>query len=557
MKCFAILIPLVLLLTSIPPVLAVNHEEPPKIYIFTDYLTAAYYVAHLNSSFRVVLTDNPSETQMKLEGMGLKTDLFLEKKDCLLRKVNPRDLAYLLVYSNLTGDRSFITNETSLKRALSHMEGIVKQVSQRNASIAVLFFSSDGPEYSLLAAYASILRGAKLLDLDTLDVIPSSISDVKYLILITKPLTSRNYERYDAILKLATSVDRDPYLDVPLGVVTGPRIDTPFIMLLGPEVFQFVQRRRLRGISLVEDLPLTRKVQYIASSFGYDAEIIHPDVEYSNVTYVTAVSVLEGARGGIVYLNLHGNPYVMALKADGYPVLSSSSAGFAKAYGSIVLTLSCGTLKFSDLDNPSESVAYSILRAGAFAYIGARKVEFSIGSEAGTSYPDLILLMLFNGKSLGEAVMTVNNLHIREFQEEGISNVEAAYEILLGDPTLKIGRGAESFYEFRKVNGEYVVNIRSTTPTIYVRLNVSGNVTPDVEADLPSLFYKWYMDEKGLLLYISTLSSSYSGYFSEGSMVRIKLEAKHRYLEIVPYLAIFLVVVASLGTILRSRRGRG
>ncbi len=534
---------LILILTPTAPTLASNQTGGlPTVHLFEDYREASEFFLHMGSNERIVISRNLSSTGDQLEELGFPVEI--GPRGVMPGEVDPHDLAYFLLYLKERG----ITKADfgSLREKSNH---IFEELSSRESESTVLFYSSDGPEYSLLAAYTAFLREAKLIDLDFVQSSRELLKGSEYVILVTKPLTAENYERYLNIVDTLISLDDDPYLDASLGILTGPDVTAPFLMLLASDT----AFKRLRGLSLVEDLPLARKVEFIASSHGLSARILHPDVKHSNLTGKESIRVLKEARKGIIYLNLHGNPYVMALRTEGDVILTPTIVRSSRPLGTIVITLSCDTLRFDELDDPRGSIAYSFLEAGAFAYIGATKVEFSIGSEAGTSYPDLILMMALTGRTLGEAVMTVNNLHIKESSEMGISPSEAAYEVLLGDPTLSLSAHRVP-YEVERSDRAYRVDILKTTPVLYLQLPDGKDFLPDVEADLPSVYFKWYSDERGMFVYVSTLSSSFSGYFREGMSVRIELKTRHGYLEYVPYVAIMLLTALSLTALVRARR---
>ncbi len=547
-----------MIIISFPYVPLDSSRSLPMIYLTDDIKTAAYYTSSLNDSYRIILSNNINITEQRLKRMNILSKVVTIRRDVNIENLSSRELAYLLVYLHEISKPDILYNKSKLRSILSGLDDIIKEVSDRKSNYAVLFFSSDGTYYAILAAYAAILKKARMIDMDSIDINPVSLKSVNYLIMITKPLTNVNYGRYNEVLKLALNIDNDPYLDASLGVLTGVTIDTPFILLLGPTFISFTSSKALGGISLEDGLPLARKIEYISSFYGYNSKIIHPNVRYSNVTPEVALLTLNKAKGGIIYLNLHGNPYVMALKSDGYPIITSSLIRKAEIDGSITITLSCDTLKFSELGDPSESIAYSMLQAGTLAYVGSRKVEFSIGSEAGTSYPDLLLLMLMNGYSIGEAVMTINNFHIMEFQKGGIKNTEAAYEIVLGDPSLRIRGNSKFPYRIRRITDrKYEIRLLNMIPTVYARLtDLQGNVKDiHIESKLPSIYYAWYADDRGMSIYISTLSSSYSGYFPKESRILIEISTNHWYMELIPYIVILLIIIASLGMMLYSRKG--
>ncbi|MCS7103467.1 MAG: C25 family cysteine peptidase, partial [Candidatus Korarchaeum sp.] len=265
-----------------------------------------------------------------------------------------------------------------------------------------------------------------------------------------------------------------------------------------------------------------------------------------NLTEETVKSAVN-VEGGLIYLSLHGNPYVMALRPDSYLVVTARTVKQLDTFSSIIITLSCSTLKFSDLENPEDSIAYSFLDSGALAYVGSTKVEFSLKSEFGTSYPDLLLLLLMNGSSLGEAVKIVNNLKISG--SEGRDN-ESVSEVLLGDPTLRI-YNMEVPFRTSGVDGRYIVEVEETIPTLFLRLRESGN--PFIVSEVPELHMEWYRDDEGIFIYITALSTSYAGYFKAGDRIEVKMRGSEGVLSLLPYVLILLMIAMSLVSLLRHR----
>ncbi len=492
---------------------------------------------------RIILTSNAERLKNIISNYDISFNIIPKDEygDKLIEKLDPHKLAYALLYASES------LKEISIRDILALINDTDKFEDKfsRGRDVSVLFYSSDGIEYSFLASYAALLRNASLLDAES-NFDPSLLRDVSYVIVVTRPLTKDNYQRYTRLLEIMTKIDDDPYIDASFGLITGNYIETPFLMLLANELLQLP--RELVGISLVEDLPLARKVERISSLMGLPSKIYHPDLSYSNLTGDFVRSLLRGRS--IIYLSLHGNPYVMALKSDGYPVITASTVRGSAIPGSIIITLSCDTLKFEDLTNPEESVAYSFLDSGALAYIGSTRVEFSISSEFGTSYPDLMLMLLMNGESLGDAVRIVNNLRIRE--SRGKPDDGAANELLLGDPTLKL-RPNELPFEVRGEGGIYRIRIMSETPTIFLRVPERGS--PSINSDKPSIYSNWFEDDGGTFIYITTLSTTYAGYFSPGDKVEVEIRKIVDLMKLLPYISILIIVLVTILVFSKLPRG--
>jgi len=495
-------------------------------------------------SARIILTSDAERLKDMIYSYDISFNIIPkdEYNDKLIEKLDPHKLAYTLLYASEHLEDISVRDILALINDTDKFEDKLS----RGRDISVLFYSSDGIEYSFLASYAALLRNASLLDAES-NFDPSLLRNVSYVIVVTRPITRDNYQRYARLLEMMTKIDDDPYIDASFGLITGNYIETPFLMLLASDLPRVP--RELVGISLVEDLPLARKVEWISSLMGLPSKIYHPDLSYSNLTGDLARSLLRD--GSIIYLSLHGNPYVMALKSDSYPVITASTIRGLKIPGSIIITLSCDTLKFEDLTNPKESVAYSFLDSGALAYIGSTKVEFSVGSEFGTSYPDLLLMLLMSGESLGDAVRIVNNLRIRS---EGKSDDRAANELLLGDPTIKL-RSNELPFEVRREEGIYRIRIVNETPTIFLRVPERGS--PSIDSDKPSIYSNWFEDDEGTFIYITTLSTAYAGYFSPGDKVEVRMRESVDFMKFLPYISILVIVLVTISILFKLPRGSG
>ena len=494
--------------------------------------------------YRFILTNNTKKVTNILLNMDLSFEILTKSgEDELIKRMSPHELAYALLYASELGKGIRMEDLLLLSERVSEFEALL---SRARSNVSVVFFSSDGNYYAFLAAYTAILKGASLLDMDAgFDL--SYLQGVSDVIVVSGPLWRGNSDRYSKMLNLFTKIDDDPYLDVSFGVLTGNYLETPFLMLLWDEILGNIGFQGLVGISLTEDLPITRKVERISSILGLSPKVYYPDLSYSNLSEETVRSILR-VRGGFIYLSLHGNPYVMALRPDGLPVLTAQTVKQLDVIGSIIFTLSCSTLKFSDISDPENSVAYSFLDSGALAYVGSTKVEFSLRSEFGTSYPDLLLLLLMNGSSLGEAVKIVNNL---KMSGSGSRDVESASEILLGDPTIRIS-GARTPFRVSGGDGRYLVDIEEATPTLFLRVKESGR--PSILSDVVEPHVEWYRDEEGTFIYITSLSTSYAGYFGAGDRIEVEIVGSSEGpLSLLPYVLILSLIVISLISLLRER----
>ncbi|HFC49322.1 MAG TPA: hypothetical protein ENJ59_01165, partial [Thermofilum sp.] len=156
--------------------------------------------------------------------------------------------------------------------------------------------------------------------------------------------------------------------------------------------------------------------------------------EHENLTRERLIDSLK-QTSGIVFINLHGNPYGMAKTTTGPYVVTAHSLEEVNSRN-IIITLSCSTCNFNEIFDPKNSIALAFISKGALAYIGARKVEYAGELETSTAFPELITYMLLRGYSLGSAVRWINNIHIRA--ASGVDPWIAAYTCLLGDPDLRL-----------------------------------------------------------------------------------------------------------------------
>ncbi|RDD54110.1 MAG: hypothetical protein BA066_00645 [Candidatus Korarchaeota archaeon NZ13-K] len=490
---------------------------------------------------RFILTQNAEKVKNIMENMNMSFKILRESPgDDFLRAMDPHDLAYALLLAS--GLERVDASELPLLR--DRARELEKEISQRRSDVSVVFFSSDGSDYAFLAAYAAVLKDAKLLDMDR-GFDASLLRGSSTVIVVTRPLWANNSVRYERMMEHFTKIDEDPYLDVSFGILTGNSIETPFLMLMSDEILRRIPPARFVGISIIEDLPLAWKVERVASMMGLPTEVYHPDLSHSNMTEDAVSSILSSGRG-IFYLSLHGNPSVMALRSDGYVLLGASTVRRLDIFGSMIITLSCSTLKFSEMESPNGSIAYAFLDSGALAYVGSTRVEFSVGSEFGTSYPDLLLSLLMNGTSLGEAVKIVNNLKIGDSG----GRRDSASEVLLGDPTLRIGPGRLPFRVSGR-GGRYIIEINGATPTLFLRVREEG--VPSVTSGVPGLHVKWYGDEEGIFIYITTLSTSYAGYFESGDSVKVEMRKPIAEIGIIPYFLLMITVAISLIQLVRRR----
>ncbi len=418
--------------------------------------------------------------------------------------------------------------------------------------VAILFYSSDGWEYSLLASYMALIKGGKPVDLTYFE---DNLTDVlrgsKYLVLVTPPIHKANLGRVKRLIRLASSFDEDPYIDVPYGIMTGLSVSDVYNMVLLSDLY--AREREMGGISLYDSIPLLNKLSYIARSAGLIVKTLKSDPQNRNISYADLRGFMEG-RSGILYVNLHGNPQAMALTQTGPLVLDYSNVPNLK--GAVVLTFSCNTLKFEEIEDPTASIAYNFVAKGASAYVGSNRLEYLYGREVGTSYPDMLLLLTLRmNYTLGEAVMILNNMHIRELMMKGVNNIDAAYEVLIGDPTLRLFRGKRALIEVSLISpNEFKAVLKEELPSIYLSFDTRVNwdsIKPRVEVKgLPSVYVAWYSEKAGeksrVHIYLTTSLYDYLGNLDPTNLIFVKIIEESPIINVLPY-AIILITVLLVG----------
>jgi len=273
-----------------------------------------------------------------------------------------------------------------------------------------------------------------------------------------------------------------------------------------------------------------------------------------NLTSVRLREELE-RTSGIVYVNLHGNPYCMATRTTG-PCLIGYWNMPMIGPRTIVVTLSCSTCDLEEVRRGKYSVALAYLSKGALAYIGARRIEYSGDLETSTAYPEFIVQALMDGWSLGEAVRVVNNFHIRQYKK--VEPWVAAYTCLIGDPDLVVSEKEEPSCK-AEIRGDTIrVEITRETCCAFTQIPVDFSLEEvKFEKKRPDIYIRVFITQEGgtkiLNLYLTRKISKELGDLAPGEVFEIKVIRKMGLeTSILIGLAITLGLIA-LGYILRKK----
>ncbi len=466
-----------------------------------------------------------------------------------LSSLNNSALSLVVWYLGSTRGESSSPNEI-YRRALSKLK--------EKRELSVLFYSSDGWEYSLLASYLSLIKSGKPVDLDKFNdtEVSSLIDGSKYVTLVTPPIYKDNVDRLRRLIRIVSTLDDDPYIDLPYSLLTALSPNDIYNMLLSSELMNWSE---FRGVSLFDSIPLLNKMAYIASSAGLKTQVVRSDAYGSNLTVSTMKKFINGSSG-ILYINLHGNPEVMAPTQRGPIVLSYTS--IPNLTGAIILTFSCNTLKFNEITDPSRSIAYNFISKGASAYIGSNRVEYLYGREVGTSYPDMLLLMMLReGMTIGEAVMVLNNMHIKSLLSRGLEVEDAAYEVLIGDPTLKPPNPVKVKINTFRFDNTFKFKLREPLPSLYLEVETSidwDKVKLEINVNgLSSFYHEWYADHDAgdrtrVHIYLTTSVFDYLGNIGENNEISLNIYMEEPIREAIPYI-IMLVTILLMG--IKASRG--
>jgi len=362
------------------------------------------------------------------------------------------------------------------------------------------------------------------------------------------------------VYKSAIDAYEGRYLKVSVGVLSGVTFEDALAFMMRNLFYNELVgswKRRLAAIYMSEGMALAKKIFRIAINANLTVNQMVSEKakvdEYVNATRVLSSGSL------ITYINLHGNPLAMSPMQIGPILLSGIKYSREIPYmsPSIVLTFSCDTARFHDpyLKDPSESIALSFIARGAVAYVGAITLEFSSGIEIDTAHTELILMLLLQGKELGDIVRIVNNLHIAS--NKNIKPHLAAYTVLLGDPSLSMKPViTEKLYSLETVesNKRYLVKILAETPVVYLEIPVSvkSEDIKKVEVIDRNIVSWSFIEKQGenslISIFVTRELSLEVGDFEPGDTIKVKVIIKEPewILYLIPVIIVFVAIIIYL-----------
>ncbi len=318
----------------------------------------------------------------------------------------------------------------------------------------------------------------------------------------------------------------EKYLKAAVGIITGTSEACAWSLAL--RSYYYLEHQAAPSTSLLvymEDGALL--AEKIARVLLREKVKITRLVAEQNLTRTSMVDELKRSHG-IVFINLHGNPWCMATRQVGPCLVTAHSIGPVSTRA-IIVTLSCKTCDIEEVGLAESSIAVSFVSKGALAYIGARKLEYTGLLETSTAYSELIVQALADGLTVGEAVRQVNNLHISESKTN--KPWLAAYTCLLGDPDITVTEKREPAYEAKLLDSKLRITVRRETCCILARINVTfGEKEVKLELRRPDLFVRTYYTRSPsgyvLNIFITRKISRELGDLAPGEIITFKVIRK-------------------------------
>lgn len=368
------------------------------------------------------------------------------------------------------------------------------------------------------------------------------------LVYVASPTTlSKDVFSVKELYRVLIELGGNRYLSTKVGLISA--IDecklSAYVLRLFLRLYTIEHDQRALLVFMENSMPLSIKIKEMLSSmYGYTCTVLYSEGGSGNITTRNILKLLREDYF-IIYLNLHGNPVGMALDPQG-PYVISAYAIERPIYPSIIITLSCETLNFGSLPSAKSSLALKFISMGAIAYVGAAKIEL-VSGEVSTGYPELIIKMLLDGFTLGEAVRVVNNIRIGEMKQ--IEPWRRAYTILIGDPDLKIARRVGNDYTLRVRGKTIMIEVLRETPILFIKFPspIPPKRLSDIRCEKPNIFIRSFITKENnnyyMYMYVTRLYTAMIGNFKKGDIIRIDLIETPR-LEY--YLVVILIVVGIL-----------
>ena len=434
--------------------------------------------------------------------------------------------------------------------------GSIKNIEIQNSNRLVVTFKDDA--LSRLAAVYAGISNAHFLVAEDLNSIRDAIkrynvTSVVYVISSKNLIKMGLAELYKPVIEAYS----DRFFHVNVGIISGYS-DSCAVNFASRSLYYLAKGVNVQSalLAYMEDAELL--AEKIIRELDRSGVSIYQKLvsfnEHGNLTRESLIDSLKQASG-IVFINLHGNPYGMARTTTGPYVVTAHSLEEVNSRN-IIVTLSCLTCNFNEILNPKNSIALAFISKGALAYIGARKVEYAGELETSTAFPELITYMLLRGYSLGSAVRWVNNIHIRA--ASGVDPWIAAYTCLLGDPDLRLSNATGQEDASVKLNeNEISVNILRETCCVTSRIEFPY-AAEEVKFELKNpdvrrvLFITKEGDKYILNIFLTKKISKDVGDFKPGDVVIIKYYKKLSVIDLLPYAA--ATFIAFLAVILYVKR---
>lgn len=531
-----------------------------SIIVFSNYCDLSFSAFEKNENRVLINLSSPLNIILKLiNNMYVHpSQIFISNSSCPLSAYYSAGRSGLIIV-NIGRNVSY---EDFLKKLEQHgVTGIKTCISIKNIEIQgsnrlVVTFKDD--TLSRLAAVYAGMSNAYLLVAEDLNSIRDAIkrynvTSVVYVI-SSKNLIKIGFER---LYKPVIEAYSDRFFHVNVGIITGYS-DSCAVNFASRSLYYLTKGVNAQSalLAYMEDTELL--AEKIIRELNRSGISIYRKLvsfnEHGNLTRESLVDSLKQASG-IVFINLHGNPYGMARTTTGPYVVTAHSLEEVNSRN-IVITLSCSTCNFNEILNPKNSIALAFISKGALAYIGARKVEYVGELETSTAFPELITYMLLRGYSLGSAVRWVNNIHIR-----AASSVDpwiAAYTCLLGDPDLRLLNATGQEDAAVKLNeNEIRVNILRETCCVVSRIEFPY-AAEEVKFELKNpdvrrvLFITKERGKYILNMFLTKKISKEVGDFKPGDVVIIKFYKKLSIFDLLPYAA--ATFIAFLAVILYVKR---
>ncbi len=445
-------------------------------------------------------------------------------------------------------------------------EAVVDYVLKENLARKFIVVTNLGDEYAVVAPYYAAIKKAVLYvssDVTKDEKLVELIKRVEpeYVVYIAslKYLKGEKYSTikdiYGACLK---GFDKD-YLIPAVSLLSGISIFDVTMLIAKAKLYNLAKgdwKHRVAQIYMYNSWPIAVKMAWLLKMCNYSVVWVSSNFKGTNLTAADVSKVLRES-GVLTYINLHGSPYSMAPTTAGPSVITPRTLPLLPP--TVVFTLSCSTCDFQELISAEKSIAFSFIRMGALAYIGSLYVELG-GAETSTAHPELLLISILKGKTLGEAVKYVLNLHIGERKEKDIA--ARIHAVLIGDPELKTFPNVNlSLYKFRVLekNRKFEIVLTKSTTVVFIDEIVVNAKKEDIKKiDIQGQsVLRWIVyEEKGsktrILVFLSRAFSE-MGNIVAGEKFIITIYYKNPMAQYMIVLIILLVALFIAAIILKER----